>query len=382
VHVRAGSPSAVRSPRAGACAATVVALAFGLSHCALKGFERGGPSSGTGGGGGEAPSCALALPPPPPGVADSGESLEVVVALRTLRLLDDGSDTLGFDLDGLCSCSDGAPPSCVPDEGAASLMSYCDAAGGRDRAMSSLFALLSGAMLIEEPNSFFSQAADRGEWSLLVRVVGYNGLADDPEVTVALYAVSTPTGLSGRAWDGSDAWPVSDDSVGDDENGVPTLDKPRFVDPSAHVTGGVLVARPTAGEMRLAGPDARMALSFERALLSGRLEPDARGSFALRAATLAAVVPVDELFAIYGSVRRIDGAPLCSDDPDHDAARTALCRAPDLRLAPGGPASPCDGISLAIGFDAEPARLGAVMASEAPTESCAPGVDPSAERCL
>ena len=218
-------------------------LAAAIEGCALPGFtlelkpdagpDATAPETGP-------PGCVRATyPDPPGGGGDGGASLPtaLVFALHSIDL-GDGATVPGYDLDNVCTCLFDAGPSCVGRSPQAS--TYCDVpAGSANQGIDNQAAKL--FQLIELPvgpsvfsSSVFSLQADAGHWSLLIRLEGYNGLMDDPQVDLALF----PAGGLGKkpGWDGSDVWPVVSTSV---DGGT---SNPKYRSNGAYVSQGTLVA--------------------------------------------------------------------------------------------------------------------------------------------
>ncbi|MFW5741602.1 MAG: hypothetical protein ACOC1F_14725, partial [Myxococcota bacterium] len=81
-----------------------------------------------------------------------------------------------------------------------------------------------------------------GDWTLLLRVRGYNGLPDDDRVRLDWYIpaefyVLQDGGKAPPAWDGSDAWPIRTTSLHPPASGQPwDADDTKCFDEHAYVT--------------------------------------------------------------------------------------------------------------------------------------------------
>ncbi len=352
-----------------------------LGSCLLADFERGDQGVGQGGaaggaGGAGQGACQLVGFPSPTGTTAGGAEQSFVVAVRSISITD---ELVGLDLDGVCSCVDGAGPSCTPTPGAQTAMSYCDGPGGRDNALALAFEPIRIAHQIDDLGVFYSEAADRGDWSLLIEVQGWGGEADDDQVRVALYptlqfATVGPT----PSWDGSDLWPIVDSAVIGSGGGPP---EPRYVDETGYVTGGVLVAHIDQAELRIDSSDGTFTLFLSQLGLLAHIVDSAQGP-ALEQGKLTAVMPAGDVFALWASFRRQDGGGICTDDPLYSLTHDLLCNAQDLRVGPGDETTPCNALSAGIDFDAYPARMGAPAPPPATVEPCAPGASPTDDVCL
>ena len=176
-----------------------------------------GPVGGGGAGGGAGgESCAKAKVPDPPESAVAGSDVELVVVLSELSIGDDYDPdvgpTVGYDLDDECTCLGGGEV-CNARGAAASV---CDGPGGRDNALAGVLALL-GELHPAFDSDQWTQKAQAGESSLLVRVRGYNGEANDEQVEVAVFPspglAEDPCSVVPPRWDGMDRWPVVDSAL-------------------------------------------------------------------------------------------------------------------------------------------------------------------------
>lgn len=370
------------------CAAVLAAL--GTTSCAaLVGLDQpytetgsggagaAGGSGGSGagsqsGGSGGTSGCVTAGVPDPPAVADDGGDIDFVTALRTINLDEKASDvTLGLDLDGLCTCEANAPPSCTP-----LVELVCDGPGGIDNAVGILFAgvydLSSGAITSGQ----ISAAANKGQWTNLMRVRGYNGEPDDAKVEVMLYMTQgVSAGMPEPLWDGNDAWPVDDTSLAS----APDLDSAMIQSDDAYVSGGVLVARIANERIRIRSTFMKMDLDLVDVTVRANLEGSAAG-YKLTDGVVAGRWPLTSAFPNLASIRYIGDQKLCTGDSDYVAVKLTICGNADLRQ--DGASGACDMLSFGATFTADPAKLGGVVpAPGPPAEPCDPSEDPSTDSC-
>ncbi len=339
------------------------------------GLGGSGPVGLTGGSGGQGGQpCEHASYPEPPAVADAGGDLNIVVALRSLLLAEqtDGG-ALGIDLDQTCTCQ-GDGPSCVHDPNA----NHCDGPGGRDNAVADLIAMLGGAMGETKPSELFSQAAEQGEWSLLLRISEYSGNPDDDQVTVAWYLTS---GLGGSppAWDGADLWPVATDTLATG-GGPPSVDHPLFVDESAYVSSGLLVAQLPEARIAMRAGQSRLVINLIQVGLMGRFVEQNDG-WALRDGVLTAQVDEPALFQALSSFRDNNGEALCTDDFFYTLGKTVFCATRDILVDGGSSDQPCNGFSWGAGFSADPALLGTPIDPGLQQPGCPQQTDPQFDSC-
>ncbi len=371
--------------------ASAAVVAAALANCALEGFNRvevlggaggvGGvaPSGGGGSGGQDAGVCAHTGIPQPPSVQDAGGDLEVVTAVHKAFMLEDANGgPLGLDLDKTCTCQ-GEGPTCQAEEKSVENGFYCDLEAGRDNAMRRLFVGLGNSIGQPDLGAFYSEAAHLGQWSLLLQVSGYNGQPDDDQVSLA--AITTASfGMGFPVWDGSDVWPVSAAAFESDGKGGVDISKPLHVDHLAYVAGGVVIANLPETEIVFAGTKNRLTLRATGGLFMARLVETA-GGWSLRDGLIAGRLGIDELFAAFGSFRDNAGKPLCTDSIFYPTGKALFCTAPDILKGLGSPGLPCDAVSIAIGFEADPAILGLPVVQPPPADNCPAETDPTFDNC-
>jgi hypothetical protein len=369
-----------------------VGVSVGLVGCLLPGFDVGGTggssttsasSSSAGGAGGaggaELPLCeSEGLPNPPPvsssggGGAGGGGEPTLSFALRDFDLGDASSaDLPGLDLDRTCTCCtcqnlyEACPrPSFAVGDAA------CDGPAGVDNAFAGLFAAIPGDVGSAELN----EDALAGLWTILVEIEGYNGLADDDQVTIALYttaghktdAAAMPTT---PAWDGSDVWMRRQDSV--DAGGEPVV---RTLE--GYVRDHVVVGE-LDGFLTL-GAELGSRVIFQGGLVRARLEP-VPGGFRLVEGRFGGRWALADIFAALSSIR-IAGLPICTDNPLYDYLKDAVCAAPDV-YSQGFGANRCDAVSFGMAFEGHPVAFAPTLAATSATEGCSPEVDPANDCC-
>jgi hypothetical protein len=333
--------------------------------------------------------CVSARPPAPPTGSPPGGDLDLVIAIRDVDFGDrtEGEPSwkkLGYDLDKLCTCDpDPAGPCKSPDP-----LKVCDGPGGRDNVI--------GALLWELRNTFritavrsdeFSGQIENGARTVLIRISDYNGEADDVQVAVAWYSTdrfrSANPDAGAPAWDGNDEWPVLaaalEPLTGADGSLDYSLDRPKFQDRFAFVSGGWMVAKLPEGLLALSE---EIQVQFSGALLSGRLERDAGGPWRLEDGSLAGVAKVGEVLAVLALTNDpIFKQPLCTNNPMYEGVKTLICERSDMTLLDINPNAPCDYLSLGIGMRGAAARLGEIHVKPQAPSPCADAVDPAKDSC-
>jgi hypothetical protein len=362
-----------------------------------------------GAGGGSA--CEHARWPDPPSAEDSGaDDVEFVVAFRSVSYGEgdvEPDSAVGYDLDDRCTCQ-GEGPSCAGPE---TTEPYeCDGPAGRDNAIAQLFDAIQG-IYPDYTSEAATQDIAEGGWTVLVRVREYNGQPNDARVVVAVYPSSGldkdpchPEDEPPR-WNGADRWPVASFSVqgpagsggsggagsasggaagagGLDCEGASgyDVDAPIYVDENAYVADSVLVASMPRTGISFTGDGGDRTIILQAGFLSAKIELEA-GDWVLRDGTITGRWALTDLLGFIGKLRPADDA-LCIGHPVYELMRGIVCRYPDITADVAAPTAPCDALSAAIAFDADPAELGIVFEAGTPNEPiCPPETDPAGDDC-
>ncbi|MEM6788712.1 MAG: hypothetical protein AAGA56_22630 [Myxococcota bacterium] len=335
------------------------------------------------------------------GVGGTGADQTITLAVRRVDFGERPNTILkGLDLDDDFTCSDTAQcidnPRCGRPS-AANPVSWeearCDGPGGSDSNSRRLFGLIS---MIEPTftSAKVSANIDLGEGTLLYVIEGYNGEADDESVFLEVYTTSrfvdsccnrSPEGPNGGKacpdaegypggepsvgrrvpkWDGHDVWPVARDSVTNNPmpfcNGLTNV-QPVDFDGAAYVANHELVARLKRVRLfQIIGDDAaELEITDATVVAPLRQRPD--GSWVTEGGLLAGRLEVSRLFE---SVAKLKGVKTgCDFDVVSSSARQQVCDAADLigQDRRDTSSAPCDSVSFASRFDAEPALIGDVV---------------------
>jgi hypothetical protein len=340
--------------------------------------------------------CTRAGLAPKPNVEDGPDEPLKVYAARDLAMVVADRNTVGYDLDGVCTCNGAGPPdkpgavrrgasSCAPRRQGDRL---CDAEGGRDNAGAAILQ----NRLPDKPGASFDtgyrSAAENGLAGLLFAISEYDGRLDDPQVRVESFyspGLDPLKGCAGTvpnagentlggprpAWDGCDAWRVGESFQQGGVGRAGTRD--------AWVTKGKLYARFPA--LRIAV--SRTYVTFVDARVEAELlRPDlgARAPARLTKGIIAGSVRAEELLLAFGELRTgANGGPLCTT-PAFAGLVEDTCANLDmaLRTPEPGEAAPCDAASLVLTFEATGALRGSVAKEEPSASACAAaGIVPS-----
>jgi hypothetical protein len=326
-----------------------------------------------------APLCNPIVPPAASKVTDAGDDVEFTVAIRTVDL-DEGDDTprFGYDLDGKCTCTlDG--PSCKRPKFVDPKKEACDDARGIDNAggiaLANINALAAGAI----SSVVVNEGAAKGIWSQLIRVSKYSGTPNDDKVTVAVY--ETP-GMTAPAWNGTDAWPIANTSVGSSQ----TVDEPLTVDDKAFVVEGVLVAHFPNTRIFLRAESVSLGLELISTTMTARIVAANGGKFRLTEGTYSSKWTHSSMFNGLTNFRYGPNLSdkFCRDDIVYLQIKGMFCSATDILEAagPNDGTEFCNAISLGMRFDTEPAMLGPIAPPlPLPTDTCDVGFEPSSDSC-
>ncbi|MBK9263515.1 MAG: hypothetical protein IPM54_27375 [Polyangiaceae bacterium] len=362
---------------------TLVPLGVLGASCALGGFEQVGPppvDAGTDLG------CQHATVPLPPNIADAdfgdgdpNAETEFTVALKAIRMKRSAdAGPLGLDLDRFCSCQ-GETPSCIPPPGQKEELA-CDKPEGRDNQAAALFGLIETVLLFDpeqdELSELYSSFANLGRWSILMRISNYNGLANDPQVRVEWY----PSGGTPMPpqWNGSDEWPIVPSAISDAGSAMDGGLLARYFDNEAYVVDGKLVFALLESEFTATNGLTQLSMTISDGTGMARIESVGVGQYALRDGVIAGRVKLIDLFKMVTDFRDHNGAPLCAtvSNPFWGVTRDAFCRGLDIQVGSPQLNKKCDAFSVGLGFESEPARIGAIEPGMSGQMNCNPGEDP------
>jgi hypothetical protein len=296
----------------------------------------------------------------------------------------DGGAPVGVDLDGVCSCVEGAPGSCTPRPGA---QPVCDDPGGIDDVFDTLLRRLETFSPDVSRIDVNGQIA-RGDRGMLVELRGYNGAANDTTVFAALYVsggVEGPDGGAGSAdggvsdggdagtviahplpqWDGNDRWTLTPESlVGGTLIGAPV---PVYADENAYVRDGMLVARLATDGIDL-GVGA-FTVSVGDARFVGKLVPEGSG-FRVDDGVMVGRLSTRTVLTALAVSEDPFARPnhLCGASATYQVLKGQICGVADIMstVAADGTGMTCDALSFSVQLTASPAKLGGVRAASPP----------------
>lgn len=295
------------------------------------------------------PACGKSRPERPLAATGGGDRA-LTGTMKLIRFQElPNAPPLGYNIDKLCTC---------PDKKACRSRGVDDACdlpigSGIDNAAGQILRFL------YPPGSAqtLTDSLKRGRNGMVVQIQNYNGLKDDPDVSVALYNV---VGVNGKA-DGTGLakFDGDDEMIVDDKSLVINTMGPQYQTNSAWVAGGVLVAE-LAFDLRLEVPNALIDASsvafvpFKSATLIGKITIVGGTGLEMEDAQLVGRIAEPDLFA------QISRIGLCQDSGPFPDVKKKACAALDLPVDPAsdGKNVDCNALSLAIEVVITGARLG------------------------
>jgi hypothetical protein len=287
---------------------------------------------------------------------------------------------IGFDLDNTCT-GEGQGPSCVEPSWATA--KHDDGVDGIDNAYGQLSQTTAMGSLSVTATNLATTAVP------LLRVRQYSGEADDNQVEVCLYmafGLTREDGGGGPSWDGNDRWTILSEVLeSSDAGATPSVDRPRFCDERAYVSGGVLVAH--FPEARWPGGlfvTPTWLLPVEHVVVAGTLtQRDNRWELQDLVTGFSSKL-VDDLIALKESVvLPVPGAsPICQVKSEYERFRRDYCAIADIASVVGTPSAPCDSVSAGFVLQAKQAQISNVSQEPSPPQlaPCDPGV-PENDTC-
>jgi len=206
----------------------------------------------------------------------------------------------------------------------------------------------------------------------LIRVQGWGGAANDPNVVVSMYNALAFDGTGKPTGKADDAWVV-------DEQGLTDRVQMRTIyrDDTAYVTNGVLVAR-VSFPLEIGGnpEQAPLRLDLNDATLVAQINLDTgeiRGVLGGRWPT-SSILSTIETF----KDPKVLGRNICRDTGEFQFMRDFVCTRADIQATRDFDLTGrnCNALSTLIGFEARRARFGKHSSRPAVRTSCEAGLPP------
>jgi hypothetical protein len=304
------------------------------------------------------PCTATGYPGPPTADSPGGSDVTFTVALSKLDFglssTPDGGDggsvqIAGYNLDAFCTNTTGAN-SCIATKNGTDYNKYVlDKAAGVDNAGYALLQYI-GTLGDSFKAANVNERLQNGEYGVVISVVGYNGLANDTQVTVEYFPSYGVAG--GLTLTPADQWRV-------DTNDLVNADHSKTSDPQAYVTGNKLVAHFALAPLKMTvdSDNPLLVLGFSDAVVTADIVPDAtgfrvtNGVVAGRWAIKDFLTSVDSLK--YSPFSGFPPTPLCQQSSLETTIVKTVCGARDIMATStrDNMAQTCDAFSAGAGFD-------------------------------
>jgi hypothetical protein len=342
-------------------------------------------------------TCAHTGPPPAPASDDAPATELPPFYLAISDVVVTTDQPIGLDLDAVCTCD----PSAGAAHGGASSCSgptkHCDDDGGIDNVLGpSLVAFAS----FLDANAAATTTVKSGRRDIVIYVKGYNGRANDREVSIGIIAsegIREP-GCPTSVYDdkkmlyspgncGDDHWSLSSDSVIQAAGQV----LPVAVG-AGYVNDFTLVVRVSGAAAIPLGEDGH-AITFGAPVMSAKLTPlhadltprdpsssPAAGEeryFALDG-VLGGRIAAPDLLATIGTQAVGGSSSRFCQSPLFDVAKQRVCSSLDISRSDRldfDPQAACDAVSGAVLFKAAPMLPGAIVTPTPNGDPCSPGPD-------
>ena len=317
--------------------------------------------------------CNHAEPPDRPAKDDPSDAggATFVLALDNVDFDlagDAGGPAVGLDLDHTCTCP--GPKSCVP---AASSNAQCDDPQGRDNAGGALIKQFSAISSSELNANKVNTNMAKGVNSMVLVLSNYDETPNDTTVSLAVLVSNGTVPLDDAGTnpipkhDGTDQWGIDPSSL--------VGSAPPYVavneDDAAYIVNGVLVAH-VSFPFGLGPSVGANFLRVDGAYLVGTLTKTSAG-YSLTGYVTGRWDTRNILTGMAGMHDPFNsGQFLCGSDSTYLALKAAICAGADITRdsTRDNTNAPCDALSLAVGFGAEPAQLGGVLAGNPRPTPC------------
>ena len=273
---------------------------------------------------------------------------------------------LGLALGGVCQCKGTVAESCTS-------ATICD-----DSAVTMFTALdkQNGAPI----DKTLSAGIDAGGWTVILRLANYNDSKNDSHVTLRWYFSRGMAGGLKPKSDCTDTWNIAERSLVTDANG--NLDMALYLDDTAYVANGMLVANFPAARLEALGVSSALVMKLSLPQLVAKLVQNADGkTWRLDDGMIEARLAEPDAFALIAAWRSDAGEAICRSHPAYSKLAQLACDGRDVRTEQGGPTAPCTALSVAIAFRAETSVAGKAVPKAATAPVCAAANDPASASC-
>ena len=314
--------------------------------------------------------CTHVAPPGPPPDGAPGGSTDFLVAATSINFgdLPDGGfdDTLGYDLDGLCTFHGQGPPCMLAPWTDAGVVH--DGPNGQDNGIGRFVAYQEEIVGVQSLSTSALTSAiqqDQNAPPLILHITGYDGFPTST-VTAEWLLPAVNTGDAGSRWQVPDG-------------GLPTFDYAgRWPADRAYVNSSHLVAHFSNGPaIRIANiPLPTKDVTVVASVVNTSLGQDQDG------VKVVGWTSMQTMFATLPNfTQQINGQAACTNNPAYPGVKGIYCSIADV-LADGGvsPSTLCDGISFAVKLTVTPVNIGSSVTETLPS-LCEAGTDPGNDTC-
>jgi hypothetical protein len=350
----------------------IAAFLFAVSMCPIA-FSVGCGNSGAGSVAADmAPVPDMSVvhaEPPVPGPTMPGDGTgSVTVAISKLFLGDtdwdgtvdkvNGWKNFGYDLDDKVSTAT-STDLCKPANGASPRNVYPDGNNGIDNSFGKLILPIILGIASDTPRKINASIAG-GSFTVMLEMEKLGASADYNPINTNFWT-GGKLGFAPK-FDGTDVWPVLATLVNDGTN----LSSGSKVDfPTSYLANNVWVSGSRGNvELDLTASGFTLPLTITNAVITIKLDSAHRSGIQ---GIIAGVLNTQQFATQFRMWVAAFDPTLCSG-PTIDSIVSQITQASDI-MADGtqDPSRTCDGISIGIGFNAEPVQLGAVVPPPSPT---------------
>lgn len=332
----------------------------------------------------DAEVCELAKVPQKVATAGEPGDISFISALKMIDFGDLGGDdplTLGYDIDGCCTCMGDADPCAHSSSACTPPMTVteevCDGPGGRDNSVGMLMKRFS--MMPNFGSKHWTKGLEMGAWSILFKVTGYNGLANDASVQVKSYIpvpLRVTTGQPPK-WDGTDVWEIQTRSLVKPAPGEPwDIDKTIYYDNNAYVVNNQLVASFDEFSFVVSEGYGVMLHGGTMVVNVGKFN----NLWTLTDGFFTARWKAQDLLQQLGRLE-LAGLPICPDQGTYNLIKSMACNVVESFVGTLTPTSVCNAVSMGMRFEARPAKLDGVKTISEVQEPCGTSFPPSVYLC-
>lgn len=323
-----------------------------------------------------APDQTGVVPPAPPTGAGPGDGPGVVFATNKLFLgesdrngvaSDEAWANFGYNLDAKISDAS-STDLCRPVGTATASSVYTDGADGIDNSFGkNILGIITS--LVASPSAEVNASIADGSFAVLLEIDGLGTAPSYSPLAARLLIGTQLMDMNGMdmapTWTGDDEWPIAQEFLNDPTD--PKSSKVQFAD--SYMVENTWVSNSTGSlNLNVSVAGYSLSLPIVNAVITMDINPDRSGAVN---GVIAGILPTEQLIT---ELQKVIGAfepSLCSGGTA-ESIFNQIRQASDI-MADGtqNPSAECNGISLGIGFEALPVRVGAI----------APPAEPAPDPC-